>query len=206
MPFKVFLAGNPMRAVYDEDLEFLEDGIRRLKIEYDIYLNGHRKKPPEDLRLRVEKIVRKLAEVSDMSFGQRFRYNTLIARYYVYKDKFRRTMMEKEAGLREREEKAAKSTSAQAPAPTETTPPGMRVSIADAEIDEQKVRKLYDYVQSLRGTSANQPANISYQQFASYIAKQTQSIRGKYGCNSVEFNISVEEKAIRFTARAGTEH
>jgi len=194
-----------MRAAYDEDLEFLDDGIRRLKIEYDIFFNGHRKKPPEDLRLRVEKIVRKLSEAADMNSGQRFRFNTLIARYYVYKDKFRRTMMEKEAGLRDREAREKKPAPPKAPAAAEEKPQGVRVSIADPEKDEEKVRKLYEYMQTIRGKQADQPANISYQQFASYIARQTQNIRGKYGCNSVEFNISLEEDSIRFTARAGAE-
>jgi hypothetical protein len=191
-----------MRAAYDEDLDFLEDGIRRLKIEYDIYFNGHRKKPPEELRLRIEKIVRKLAEVADMNFGQRFRYNTLIARYYVYKDKFRRTMMEKESGLKDRE---AVPAAPKAPATESEKPQGVRVSIADAAQDEEKVRQLYDYVQAIRGSQADQPASISYQQFANYIARQTENIRGKYGCSTVEFNISLEENSIRFTARAGSQ-
>ena len=58
--------------MYDEDLTNLEEWIRRLKIDYEIFFNGNRKKPPDDLRLRVERLVKRLAESTDMSFSQRF--------------------------------------------------------------------------------------------------------------------------------------
>jgi hypothetical protein len=83
--------------VYDEDLKHLEDGIRRLKIEYDIFFVGNRKKPPDELRMRVEKIAKRLAEATDMTISQRFLYNTLITRFYVYRDLWRRTQQEHES-------------------------------------------------------------------------------------------------------------
>ena len=85
--------------MYDEDLENLEEGLRRLKVEYHIFLSGSRKKPPDDLRIRVERIVKKLSESSDMSFSQRFRFSTLVTRYYVYKDLWRREVQNREMDL-----------------------------------------------------------------------------------------------------------
>src|SRR5512136_1666302 len=83
--------------MYDEDLKNLEEWIRRLKIEYDIFFVGNRRKPPDELRQRVEKTVKRLAEATDMSLSQRFLYNTLIARFYVYRDHWRRTQQEHES-------------------------------------------------------------------------------------------------------------
>ena len=71
-------------------------GLRRLKVEYHIFLSGNRKKPPDDLRIRVERLVKKLSESSDMSFSQRFRFSTLVTRYYVYKDLWRREVQKRE--------------------------------------------------------------------------------------------------------------
>lgn len=93
--------------MYDDELNYLEDGLRRLKVEYDVFFNGHRKKPPDDLRMRVEKIVKKLSECPDMSFQQRFRYNTLIARFYIFRDLWRRTQQDREQSD-DREEKRPK--------------------------------------------------------------------------------------------------
>jgi hypothetical protein len=59
--------------MYDEDLTHLEDWLRRLKVEFDIFFNGHRKKPPDDLKLKLERLLKKLGEAGDMSFQERFR-------------------------------------------------------------------------------------------------------------------------------------
>jgi len=83
--------------VYDEDLSNLDEWIRRLKVEYDIFFNGNRKKPPDDLRLRVEKLVKRLSEATDMSSSQRFRYTTLISKFYVHRDLWRRTQQDRES-------------------------------------------------------------------------------------------------------------
>lgn len=189
--------------MYDDDLTNLEDWLRRLKVEYDIYFNGHRKRPPEDLRLRVEKLAKKLSEASNMTFQQRFRYNTLVTRFHVFRDLWRRIAMEREAGLSTKEESVRLSDKRPVPAaPQAAKANRIRVSIADPEQEEEKVRQLYDYLRSLRGKHQKEAVNISYEQFAKYISTKTQNIRGKYGCSSVVFDISLEEDAIKFTARA----
>src|SRR6266496_6474524 len=92
--------------LYEEELTSLDDGIRRLKVEYTIFFNGHRKKPPEDLKIRVERIVKKLSEAGDMTYNERFRYNTLVTRFYVLRDLWRRTMMQRELGVTARDRAA----------------------------------------------------------------------------------------------------
>jgi hypothetical protein len=189
--------------VYDEDLTNLEDGLRRLKVEYDIFFNGHRKRPPDDLRLRVEKIVKRLSEVSNMSLAERFRYNTLVTRFYVMRDLWRRTVQQRELG--------AQRDAAMPPAPrpqAPPTPPGepprmqLRVSISDPSVEEDKIRRMYDAMVELRGQRGDQTSAVPYQQFARYVAAQTANIQGKFGCRSVQFAISMDQDAIRFTARA----
>src|SRR5213593_544172 len=92
--------------MYEEDLTNLEDWIRRLKVEYTVFFNGHRKRPPEDLKLRVEKLVKKLSEAGSMAYSERFRYNTLVTRFYVLRDLWRRTLMSRELGVTARDRAA----------------------------------------------------------------------------------------------------
>ncbi|HWP44970.1 MAG TPA: hypothetical protein VNO14_17135, partial [Blastocatellia bacterium] len=61
----------------DQDLDRLENEIRRLKIEYDIYFNGGTVRPPLDTKGRVETSIKRLYDARNMSFSQRFRYNAL---------------------------------------------------------------------------------------------------------------------------------
>lgn len=181
--------------VYDEELTSLDDGIRRLKVEYDIYFSGSRKRPPEDLRMRVEKSVKRLSEASDMSLAQRFRYNTLIARYYVFRDLWRRTMAGRESADRAADTPSPAARHAAHPA-------SLTVSIAEPDLEEEKIRQLYEALIGMRGKHPEAP-DLSYRQFATYVANQTRTIRGKCGCLGVVFTVALEHDAIRFTAKAG---
>jgi len=188
--------------VYDEDLKHLEDGIRRLKIEYDIFFVGNRKKPPDELRMRVEKIAKRLAEATDMTISQRFLYNTLLARFYVYRDLWRRTQQEHESA----------AGAIKVPAPSKHIPPAdaqthpahreVLVSIGDPTAEESNVRLLYEGLLRMKEGHAKESHGISYQQFAEYIANQTCRIKDKCQCASVTFRIALEEQNIKFTATA----
>jgi hypothetical protein len=183
--------------VYDEDLENLESGLRRLKVEYHIYQSGSRKKPPDDLRIRVERLVKKLSESSDMSFSQHFRFSTLVTRYYAYKDRWRREAQNREMDLASRRKPMPETV---APAPSSQAPAeAIRISISDPKSEEEKVRQLYDVLIHLKRKETPE-THLSYAQFAKYIAAQTLGLKKKYGCARVAFTIALDEDALRFTA------
>jgi hypothetical protein len=191
--------------VYDEDLTNLDEGIRRLKIEYDIFLNGGRKKPPDDARLRVERMVKRLGEATDMSFPQRFRYNTLIARFYVYRDRWRRRQQERETASGFGGETARLKPDTHAQARPIAGSAVVQISISDPETEATKVRQLYDELLRMSRNRPKGSPEISFQQFSSYITSQAQNIKKKCRCSSVTFRLAIEEKAIKFTAKAGNE-
>jgi hypothetical protein len=188
--------------VYDEDLASLDELLRRLKVEYDIYFNGNRKRPPEDLRARVDKLVKKLVEVGDMTFSQRFRYNTLVSRYYVYRDLWRRTIMELEDSQEAAKDSANAAIAGKAAKKADTCPNEIQVSITNPETEQDKVRQLFDALLQIRKNQQTEESNFTFEKFASYIGTQTDGIRVKYGCTRVLFKIKLEENAIRFTAAA----
>src|SRR5436305_14855651 len=80
----------------DQDLDRLESEMRRLKIEYDIFFNGGTLKPPIDTKGRVETMIKRMFEIKGMNFGQRFRYNGLVARYNVMRELWRRQTQRRE--------------------------------------------------------------------------------------------------------------
>lgn len=83
----------------DEELAKLEDNLRRLKVEYEIYLNGGSKAPPRDMLFRVESSLKKFSSESFvLSIGQRFKFNQLVQRYAVHNDLWRRKLRLKEEG------------------------------------------------------------------------------------------------------------
>src|SRR5437868_8184148 len=82
----------------EEQLNRLEEDVRRLKVEFDIYFNGAAKRPPYDTKGRVETIIKRLADDRTLTFAQRYRYNSLVARFTSFLQLWRRTMQDREEG------------------------------------------------------------------------------------------------------------
>jgi hypothetical protein len=83
----------------DEELNQFERDIRQLKIEYDQYFGGGRKRPPTEIEWRLEQMAKRYSErAGELKFGQRFRYNNLTQTYAKYKDIFRKRLQQKEEG------------------------------------------------------------------------------------------------------------
>jgi hypothetical protein len=79
-------------AAIDKQISKVEDDVRRLKIDFDIYFNGAVKRPPLEARSRVESLIKRLSDNRSMSYAQRYKLNGVIARYTSYRELWRRTL------------------------------------------------------------------------------------------------------------------
>jgi hypothetical protein len=76
----------------DQQLGRLEDDIRKLKIDFDIYFNGATKRPPLEARARLEAQIKRVSDNRGLSFAQRYYLNSLVARFTSYRELWRRTL------------------------------------------------------------------------------------------------------------------
>ena len=79
----------------DQQLSRLEDDIRKLKIDFDIYFNGAVKRPPFESRARLESYIKRVADNRNLTYAQRYYFNTLVARFTSYRELWRRTLKQK---------------------------------------------------------------------------------------------------------------
>jgi hypothetical protein len=84
----------------DEELNFLEENVRRLKVEYDVYFGGGARKAPTDLEWRVQGLIKKYSDSQKLTAQQRFKYNTMVQRYGTYSDLWRQKLRIREEGYR----------------------------------------------------------------------------------------------------------
>ena len=82
-------------AEIDRQILRLEDDIRKLKIDFDIYLNGASKRPPLEARARVEANLKRLADDRNLTYAQRYHFNTLLSRFTSYRELWRRILKKK---------------------------------------------------------------------------------------------------------------
>lgn len=79
----------------DAQLARMEDDIRKLKIDFDIFFNGSTKRPPLEARARLEAYIKRLSDNRSLTFAQRYYFNTLVARFTSYRELWRRTLKAK---------------------------------------------------------------------------------------------------------------
>src|SRR5580658_3880434 len=92
-----------MASTIDDDLNSIERDIRTLKIEYEQFFGGGRKRPPTDTQWRLDTLVRRCNEkMAELNFAQRFKLNNLTQTYAKYQDFWRKKMIQRESGLQQR--------------------------------------------------------------------------------------------------------
>ncbi|HEV2349943.1 MAG TPA: MXAN_5187 C-terminal domain-containing protein [Terriglobia bacterium] len=177
----------------EEELTKLEDGIRRLKIEYEAYFNGGAPRAPHDTVFRVESTIKKYSDASKMNFGQRFRFNQLVQKYAVHNDLWRKKLKEKEEGrgrfgTRRRDVVEPVSDGV------------VRVTCSDPASEKEKVDQLLKAVVEAKRTVGESVDNIDPLAFARFVGDKTKQIRDSLGCEKVQFSVSVEEGKVKLKA------
>jgi hypothetical protein len=196
-----------IRVTVDEELTLLEDHMRRLKIEYDVFFNGGAKRAPNELEWKVQATLKKYSDggPTRMNFGQRFRYNALAQKYAVFSDLWRQKRQIKEEGYR-RPQDAILSIAGLRTVDDEPTPkqPQQHVisrMIAQAEPDSASVGELYNTMMEAR-SKAGIPPSGSLEGFRAFVSLKTAQIRSEYGCQSVEYTVEVDGNKVLLKAKA----
>lgn len=79
-------------AQLDQQLGRLEEEIRKLKIDFDIFFNGSSKRPPLEARARLESNMKRIADDRNLTYAQRYQFNALVSRFSSYRELWRRTL------------------------------------------------------------------------------------------------------------------
>ena len=81
-----------------EDLDTIERSIRRLQIDWDKFFGGLDRKPPYELRIKLEALLRQYAHTEIRNSTERFRYQGLTARYNILSELWNKRLRAKEEG------------------------------------------------------------------------------------------------------------
>lgn len=105
IPVKMAIIGNKLyrnaqskqedAAEIDQQLSRMEDDIRKLKIEFDIFFNGACKRPPLEAKGRLESRIKRIADNRTLTYAQRYLFNSIVSRYTAYRELWRRTLKAK---------------------------------------------------------------------------------------------------------------
>ncbi|MEN3327906.1 MAG: hypothetical protein V7638_2713 [Acidobacteriota bacterium] len=181
----------------DQELTRLEDDIRRLRVEFDIFFNGGSKRPPYDTKGRVETLLKRLADDRTINFAQRYRYNSLAARYNAFRDLWRRTMQGREEG---RDAASAARANAKTAVIDHRVEP-VSVVCLDAHHEVELVKNLYNSLIEAKRHCGEPTEDLSFPKFHRLLASKTDGIKQQRGCERVRFSVVVEDGHVSFKAR-----
>jgi hypothetical protein len=179
----------------EDQLVRIEEDIRRLKVEFDIYFNGGSKRPPYDTKMRVESHLKRLGDDRTLNFAQRYHYNSLATRYASFRQMWRRTLQDREEG---------RGTAASRPAARDASIPFERseFSCTDVRHDVRTVKGVFDALIEAKRNCGESTRDLSFARFHRLVMERTEALKEKLGCDRVMFSVDVEGGHVSFKAKA----
>ena len=209
----------------DEELNLLDQQLRRLKIEYEIFFNNPAKRPPTDVEWKVLSLIRKFSDSSRLSFSQRFRYNEMAQRYAIQSDLWRKKMRIREEGYRRPADKILSVQGVRVPEEHEakhrvyglshkvptadagTPGPGpeidrpFSVQCSGAAAEREQVESLYRALSEAKQKSGEKVSG-NLDSFAAFVKKKTSEIRKQQGCDTVVYSVETKGGQVKLKAKA----
>jgi hypothetical protein len=204
----------------DEELNLLDQQLRRLKIEYEIFFNNPSKRPPTDIEWKVVTLIRKFSDGARLKFAQRYRYNEMAQRYAIQSDLWRKKMRIREEGYRRPQDallsvqgvriadeiEAKHHTAYGLSKKTEATDEasadkGFSVECSGAAPERDKVESLYKALSAAKQKSGEKVSG-SLDSFAAFVQKKTAELRKQHNCDSVVYSVELQDGQAKLRAKA----
>ena len=200
-------------ATIDEELAGLERDIRQLKIEYDMYFGGGRKRPPSEIEWRIELVIKRYSERGgDLKYTQRFRFTNLAQTYAKYKEVFRKRLARREEGKVERHFGAAAKAIEAERAKTQAvsvstgepqaagTAKTFRVTCSAPEKEADKVEQLYEAFVRAKQEAGEDMGRMTRLGFNEFVRKKTKDLQEQKNCSEVEYVVETVDGQVKLKA------
>ena len=192
----------------DDELKQIERDIRQLKVEYDQYFGGGRKRPPTDIEWRIEQLIKRYTErMGELKAAQRFRFNNLTQSYAKYKEVFRKRYQQREEGTIQRHfgaaakvieaERTQHQPTQAAPAPG---PSAFRVTCSEPDKEAEKVEQLYKAFLEAKQRAGEHTEKLTRAGFREFVRKKTKDLQKQKGCRDVEYIVEMVEGQVKLKA------
>ncbi len=190
-----------------EDLEWLERSLRQLQIEWEKFFGGVEKKPPNELKDRLEAVIRRYAYTEVRNNTERFRYQGLVSRYNTFNELWNKRLRAREEGripgLHVPRPLAALvgDTSVPPPPPEEPRPrPRGEVRVQEPERDVEAMKALFDQFLAKR-KETGEMGTVKFEAFKKVVSQQAARILSEKGATAVDFRLETKDGKVSLKAK-----
>ncbi len=195
----------------DEDLDRLEEEIRKLKNKYDQFFTGITKVPPMHDRKQIEIMIYEIGKLKVRDNTRRFRYNTILSRFNQFREMWGRKMREREEGPIEFNRRKAALEQPSVPPP----PPPVEMSTGESRVTSarsgsyvklvpgsngEEIKQLYSQIEKEHLKMGKLP-NVTLDQLRKMVEQQTEVVRERYHVNAVAFRVDVVDGKVKLKAK-----
>ncbi len=192
-----------------EDLDAIEKGIRQLQIEWEKFFGGVEKKPPVDMKTRLEALIRRYSNAEIRNNTERFRFQNLTSRYQTFSELWAKRLRAMEEGrpMGLHGKAAAMAAPPPMPSPMAAARAGAprasasEVRVKDPSADTDAVRSLFDRFLEAR-KQAGENAAVKFESFQKIIGQQATRILNEKGASAVDFRLETKDGKVSLKAKA----
>ena len=190
----------------DDELDKLEEDIRKLKSKYDQFFSNIQKFPPMHERRLLEVYIYELGKQKMRDNARRFRYSQLLTRYNQLRELWGRRMREREEGPLDFRRRQAALNEPLPPPPDLKPSPRVTSPKADPYVrvapgtNGEEIKRLYGDIEKEHLKLGRLP-NITMEQLKSMVQKQSEVVREKYHVAVVAFRVDVVDGKVKLKAK-----
>jgi hypothetical protein len=176
----------------EADLQRLDVGLRKLKVQYDMFFAGALPRQPVELRSEIERLVARYSKKPMGKYAHRFRFNALVGRFNSMSELWGKMTRSKEEG----EQRSAGMLDRFAMRERLVARCRVRAGATD-DVDLRRLhRRFSDATLGQGGRRAP-----TYESFLRGVEAQAARLRQKSGCDEIELRVVVRDDRIQLTAR-----
>jgi hypothetical protein len=216
--------GSDEEKIIEADLDQMENLFKRIEVEYNVYFQGARKRPPDDYMRMLKGLLRRYRNMTLRQFRHRFRFSTFVSKFSIYEERWKRRTKENEErvdrgttgaqrvrleslGVKQQEpqdlDEADRAADASPPpasaerAPASAGPTPHRIS--DLSENRDAVEKLFKAYVAAKEKAGENVKKLRLASFEKVIAKQVKGFQAK-GTEHVQFQIETKDGKVKLKA------
>ena len=176
-------------------MQKLEVGLKNLEAQYNMYFAGRLPKPPWETRSAVEALVKRYDRGFIQNYGDRFRFESLQARFQTMIDLWDKGLRSREEGRPGPFQQGKKEEIKKKP-----TDRILHVTAFSNPMHEQdKLHDLYESLAEARHELGMEP--VPFHKFADLVKNQVNKLN-EDGDAEVAFRVAIKDGKVSLTARA----
>lgn len=201
----------------EEDLATIEEGIFKLQKDWERFFSGQERKAPFEAKQRLDRLIRRYIGIEIRNNTERFRFQSLTAKYNTLSDMWNRKLRAIEEGrpLSSVQLKAVREATAEAVAPPPPIPvvqsaPGSRsfiepgparseVRLSTLREDDQGVKDLYEQFRAARASVGE--SEVKFESFRKLIAQQRTRLLDEKDAVAVDFRVALQDGKVALKAK-----